>query len=77
MSSDVLQVQQRSLYPAFHRLERWIKGHWDVTGNNRRAKFYRITAAGRKQLDEETRSWRMLVTAVGGHSKPAKGKRPE
>lgn len=68
MSSDLLQVQQGSLYPALHRLERrgWIKGHWDVTGNNRRARFYRITPAGRKQLDEETRSWRMLVMAVGG-----------
>ena len=68
MSSDILQVQQGSLYPALHRLERrgWIKGRWDVTENNRRARYYRITPAGRKQLEEETRSWRMLVTAVGG-----------
>jgi transcriptional regulator len=68
MSSDILQVQQGSLYPALHRLERrgWIKGNWDTTENRRRARYYRITTAGRKQLAEETRSWRMLVTAVGG-----------
>lgn len=68
MSSDVLQVQQGSLYPALHRLERrgWIRGDWSVTENNRRAKYYRITPAGRRQLEKETRRWRMLVTAVGG-----------
>ncbi len=68
MSSDILQVQQGSLYPALHRLERrgWIKGHWKVTRNNRRARYYTITAAGRKQLEQETRSWRMLVAGVGG-----------
>ncbi len=68
MSSDILQVQQGSLYPALHRLERrgWIKGHWEVTQNNRRAKYYQMTAAGRKQLEQETRSWRMLVAGVGG-----------
>ncbi|MCL4850290.1 MAG: PadR family transcriptional regulator [Bryobacteraceae bacterium] len=68
MSSDILQVQQGSLYPALHRLERrgWIKGHWEVTPNNRRAKYYQITTAGRKQLENETRSWRMLVAGVSG-----------
>jgi PadR family transcriptional regulator, regulatory protein PadR len=68
MSSDILQVQQGSLYPALHRLERrgWIKGHWEVTKNNRRAKYYHITVAGRKRLEQETRSWRMLVAGVGG-----------
>jgi PadR family transcriptional regulator PadR len=68
MSSDILQVQQGSLYPALHRLERrgWISGDWNVTENNRRAKYYRVTPAGRRQLEKETRSWRMLVTAVGG-----------
>ena len=68
MSSDILQVQQGSLYPALHRLERrgLIKGHWEVTQNNRRAKYYQITAAGRKQLEQETRGWRMLVAGVGG-----------
>src|SRR5213083_1462219 len=54
ISSDVLQVQQGSLYPALHRLERrgWIKAHWDATENNRRAKYYALTRAGRKQLDQ-------------------------
>lgn len=68
LSSDVLQVQQGSLYPALHRLERrgWIKGHWDVTGNNRRAKYYRLTTSGQRQLEQETRTWQMLVSAVGG-----------
>ncbi|HUI79425.1 MAG TPA: PadR family transcriptional regulator [Bryobacteraceae bacterium] len=68
MSSDILQVQQGSLYPALHRLEGrgWIKGDWSVTENNRRAKYYRITSVGRRQLDTETRNWRMLVMAVGG-----------
>ena len=68
MSSDILRVQQGSLYPALHRLERrsWIRGQWEVTRNSRRAKYYQITAAGRKQLKQETRSWRMLVAGVGG-----------
>ncbi|HEU0141348.1 MAG TPA: PadR family transcriptional regulator [Bryobacteraceae bacterium] len=68
MSKDILQVQQGSLYPALHRLERrgWIKGKWEVTRNNRRAKYYQLTTAGRKQLEQETRYWRMLVAGVGG-----------
>ena len=68
LSRDVLQVQQGSLYPSLHRLERrgWITGSWDTTENNRRAKYYRITPAGRKQLEHETRSWNLLVTAMAG-----------
>jgi transcriptional regulator len=67
VSSDVLQVQQGSLYPALHRLERrgWIKSSWDVSENNRRAKYYRLTPAGRKQLDTEKEVWNKLVAAVG------------
>jgi PadR family transcriptional regulator, regulatory protein PadR len=67
VSSDVLQVQQGSLYPALHRLERrgWIKARWGASENNRRAKYYELTAAGRKQLEIETRTWRRLVGAVG------------
>jgi PadR family transcriptional regulator PadR len=67
VSGDALQVQQGSLYPALHRLERrgWIKAAWDLSDNNRRAKFYQLTAAGRKQLGKETESWRKLVAAVG------------
>jgi len=67
ISGDALQVQQGSLYPALHRLERrgWIKASWEISDNNRRAKYYKMTAAGRKQLDKETESWRKLVAAVG------------
>jgi len=66
ISSDVLRVQQGSLYPALHRLERrgWIKARWGTSENNRRAKYYELTAAGRKQLERETRAWRKLVGAV-------------
>ena len=67
ISSSVLHVQQGSLYPALHRLERrgWIKAHWGASENNRRAKFYELTRAGRKQLEAEADSWRKLAAAVG------------
>jgi len=67
ISHDVLQVQQGSLYPALHRLERrdWIKAHWAVTDNNRRAKYYELTKLGRKQLEAETVAWRKLSAAIG------------
>jgi PadR family transcriptional regulator, regulatory protein PadR len=67
ISSSVLQVQQGSLYPALHRLERrgWIKAHWGASENNRRAKFYELTCAGRKQLEAGAGSWRKLAAAVG------------
>ena len=67
MSSDALQVKQGSLYPALHRLERrgWIKAHWSVTENNRRAKYYKLTGRGRKQLENQSDSWRRLTAAVG------------
>jgi PadR family transcriptional regulator, regulatory protein PadR len=66
ISSDVLQVQQGSLYPALHRLERrgWIKARWGTSDNNRRAKYYELTRAGRKQLEAETSAWRKLSAAV-------------
>ena len=66
ISSDALQVQQGSLYPALYRLERrgWIKARWAVTENNRRAKYYELTRQGRKQLAAETAAWRKLTTAV-------------
>jgi len=66
MSRDVLQVQQGSLYPALYRLERsgWITADWGASENNRRARFYRLTAAGRKQLDVETSNWDRLSAAV-------------
>ena len=67
ISSSVLQVQQGSLYPALHRMERrgWIKARWGVSENNRRAKFYELTPRGRKQLDAEADAWRKLTAAVG------------
>jgi PadR family transcriptional regulator PadR len=67
VSRDVLQVPQGSLYPALHRLERrgWIKAEWGISDNNRRAKYYMLTAKGRQQLEAEAESWRKLTTAVG------------
>jgi transcriptional regulator len=66
ISSDVLQVQQGSLYPALHRLERrgWIASEWGTSENNRKAKFYALTAAGRKQLEVEREEWEKLTAAV-------------
>jgi PadR family transcriptional regulator PadR len=67
ISSDVLQIAQGSLYPALHRLQRrgWIAAKWGTSDNNRRAKFYELTAKGRKQLGIETRLWRKMTAAVG------------
>ena len=67
ISSDVLRIQQGSLYPALHRLERrgWIKAKWGASENNRRAKYYELTKAGRKQLEVEESAWRKLTAAVG------------
>ena len=66
VSHEVLQVPQGSLYPALHRLERrgWIQAEWGTSENNRRAKFYDLTRAGRKQLDVEADAWARLTTAV-------------
>jgi PadR family transcriptional regulator len=66
VSRDVLQVQQGSLYPALHRLEHrgWIKARWGTSDNNRRAKYYELTRAGREQLERETDAWRALTAAV-------------
>jgi len=66
ISDDALQIPQGSLYPALHRLERqgWIKAHWAVSENNRRAKFYELTRTGKKQLESETVAWRKLTATV-------------
>src|ERR1700682_1664277 len=66
MSKDMLTVEQGSLYPALYRLEEqgWIKAEWGVSDNNRKAKFYTLTAAGRKQLQAEEQSWAKLSTAI-------------
>jgi PadR family transcriptional regulator, regulatory protein PadR len=66
MSDEVLQVEQGSLYPALYRLEDkgWIKAEWGTSDNNRRARFYSLTAAGRKQLDAETANWARVSAAI-------------
>jgi PadR family transcriptional regulator PadR len=67
ISRDVLRVNQGSLYPALHRLEHqgWIAAEWGISELGRRARFYRLTAAGRKQLGVETESWAQLTAAIG------------
>jgi PadR family transcriptional regulator PadR len=67
MSENVLEVEQGSLYPALHRLEHrgWVSSYWGASENNRKAKFYKLTAAGRKQLTTETNRWRTVVAAIG------------
>ena len=71
-SEDVLQVEHGSLYPALHRLEDrgWIASYWGTSENNRKARFYRLTAAGRKQLLAETSRWDRLVRAVNQVLRP-------
>ena len=66
LSKDVLQVNQGSLYPALQRLERqgWIVADWGASENNRRARFYRLTAAGRRRLEEERADWDRLSAAI-------------
>ncbi len=68
MSRDVLQVQQGSLYPALHRLEkrRWLRAEWGPSDTGREARFYALTALGRKQLDEQRASWDRLSAAISG-----------
>ena len=66
MSDEVLLVEQGSLYPALYRLEDhgWIKSEWGISDNNRKAKYYSLTAAGRKQLSAETENWARMSTAI-------------
>lgn len=66
-SEGVLEVEQGSLYPALHRLEdrRWLSSYWGTSENNRKAKFYRLTAEGRRQLVRETNRWRLMIRAIG------------
>jgi transcriptional regulator len=67
ISSATLQIRQGSLYPALHRLERrgWIKSRWATSDNNRRAKYYQLTAKGRAQLEAQTTAWRKLAATIG------------
>jgi transcriptional regulator len=67
ISRGIVQVQQGSLYPSLHRLERrgWIKAEWAPSDNNRNAKYYELTRAGRKRLEADTASWRTLSRTIG------------
>ena len=67
ISEEVLQVTQGSLYPALHRLEHqgWIEAEWAVSELGRRAKYYRLTPTGRRQLGAETREWERMANAIG------------
>ena len=66
-SKEALNIKEGSLYPALHRLERkgWIESDWGLSENNRKAKYYKLTRAGRKQLEQETAYWEQFVSAVG------------
>jgi transcriptional regulator len=66
MSGDVLQVGQGALYPALHKLEQnaWISSEWAISENKRRAKYYRLTKAGRKALEQEATQWERLSAAI-------------
>jgi PadR family transcriptional regulator len=72
-SEDVLQVEHGSLYPALHRLEDrgWIASFWGTSENNRKARYYRLTPKGRKQLDVQTNRWDEIVRAINRILRPA------
>jgi len=72
-SEDVFQIEHGSLYPALHRLENrgWIASFWGTSDNNRKAKYYRLTPAGRKQLAAQTTRWEEIVRAIGRILKPS------
>ena len=65
-TDDLLRVEEGSLYPALHRLERrgWIDAEWGVSDNNRRAKYYKLTKSGRRQLSIETNTWKRMTAAI-------------
>jgi len=67
LSQDALRVEEGSLYPCLYRMEQkgWIDSEWGQSENNRRAKFYTLTKAGRKQLESERENWALLCTAIG------------
>jgi PadR family transcriptional regulator, regulatory protein PadR len=67
VSDDVLRVEEGSLYPALHRMEQsgWLSSDWGVSENGRRARYYRLTARGQRQLGEEEKNWERLTVAVG------------
>src|SRR5215813_13825946 len=73
ISKEVLKVEEGSLYPALHRmeLEGWIEAEWDITENNRKAKYYKLTRTGRKQLKDETERWNSIASAIAAILKQA------
>ena len=75
ISGDELKVEEGSLYPGLYRLERrgWIESEWDVSDNNQRAKFYKLTRAGRKRLEQEAREWEQATAIVARFFNPALG----
>ena len=75
-SEEVLQIEHGSLYPALHRLEDrgWIASFWGTSDNNRRARYYRLTPAGKKQLALQTTRWEQVVRAIGRILNPSTGK---
>ena len=76
-SEEVLQIEHGSLYPALHRLEDrgWIASFWGTSENNRKAKYYRLTPVGRKQLTAQTKRWEQVVRAIGRVLQPAEQER--
>jgi len=78
-SHEILQIETGSLYPALHRLEKqgWVTSEWKLTAANQRAKFYRLTAAGKKQLLSERDHWSQMVDAIAGVLNPAKATESE
>jgi PadR family transcriptional regulator, regulatory protein PadR len=72
-SGELLQVETGSLYPALHRLEKqgWLASEWGTSPNNQRAKFYKLTPKGKKQLAAEQSKWELLVQAIAGVLRPA------
>ena len=77
MAADMLQVEEGTLYPALYRIEQrgWIAGKWGVSDNQRRARFYSLTRAGRRQLSHQTSRWEALARAVSRILRPAPGTR--
>ena len=71
-SSDVLQIEHGSIYPALHRLERrgWLASEWKMSEANRRARYYKLTSPGKKQMIEEQSKWKQLVRAIARTAKP-------
>jgi transcriptional regulator len=74
-SGEVLQVETGSLYPALHRLEKqgWVRSDWRTTEHNQRAKYYQLTASGKKQLESERGRWNQMSAAIAGLMNPAQG----